>query len=103
MFKQLNMLEEIPPYQQHSNTSKQAAKDIIPHLGCLQHKVYSLIALSGARGLTDIEIETESDLKGSTIRPRRIELLNKGLIKDSGKTRKTPSGRSATVWVASGE
>lgn len=51
-------------------------------------------------GLTDEELQHGIGLEGSTQRPRRVELLRAGLIKDSGRTRATASGRQATVWVA---
>lgn len=35
----------------------------------------------------------------STERPRRVELVKGGWIRDSGKTRKTHSGSEATVWI----
>ena len=35
----------------------------------------------------------------SSFRPRRGELVEVGMLKDSGQRRKTASGRSAVVWV----
>ena len=32
--------------------------------------------------------------------PRRVELVESGQVKDSGRTRKTAAGRNAAVWVA---
>jgi hypothetical protein len=34
----------------------------------------------------------------SGIRTRRAELVDKGLVADTGKRAKTPFGRQATVW-----
>jgi len=51
-------------------------------------------------GLTDEEIEHTLNLKHQTASARRRELVLGGLIHDSGQTRKTTSGREATVWRA---
>lgn len=86
--------------QAHSATSKaaaQAAESVSP---TQRQLVHSLIALAGERGLTDEEIQTASDLNPSTERPRRVELVDAGFVMDSGRTRKTSSGRNAVVWVA---
>lgn len=63
-------------------------------LNALQRKVLEFIA---CRPSTDEEIATELEMNPSTVRPRRIELARRGLIVDDG-TRKTASGRMATVW-----
>ena len=47
---------------------------------------------------TDEEICRATGLRGSTVRPRRLELLREGLIEDSGEVRPTRSGREAIVW-----
>lgn len=87
------------PFQRHSMTSSDAAKAIEPKAGTLRAKL--LECLRGFHfGATDIEMQLYARMDPSTQRPRRIELLRAGLIKDSGRTRKTASGRQATVWVA---
>lgn len=79
--------------------SKEAAKAIEPHLDRLERIVLSVIALGGDSGRTDGEIEQMAGLAGNTVRPRRVRLVEKGLVRDSGARRRTPSGRPATVWV----
>lgn len=37
-------------------------------------------------------------LNPSTLRPRRGECVERGLVEDSGQTRATRSGRQAVVW-----
>lgn len=92
--------ERIPPHQRHSATSKAAAVTIKPKLNPLQSEVLSCIRiLSGA---TDAEIQAHLHMDPSTQRPRRVELVAKGLVRDSGRTRATPSGRQAVVWEAVG-
>lgn len=93
----------VPPYpfQRHSDASVEAAEAI-------EHKAPTLQALvlrelrewGGAEGMTDEEIQRGLAMDPSTERPRRIELVRKGLVMDSGRTRRTTSGRQATVWVA---
>lgn len=86
------------PAQKHSATSVAAA-----------HRVASAAALRAqvleylrerVDGATDEEIQTALSMGGSTQRPRRVELVNRGLVHDSGRTRRTTSGRQAVVWVA---
>lgn len=50
-------------------------------------------------GATDDEIQVALRLSGDTQRPRRIDLIRGGFLRDSGRTRKTRKGRDATVWV----
>jgi len=91
---------ETAPYQRHSRTSRKAAKAIEPLLGRLQRRILEYLRFRGERGATDLEMEKDLAIVGSTVRPRRGELVAKGYAKDSGKERPTPSGRSATVWIA---
>jgi predicted transcriptional regulator len=88
-----------PPAQAHSETSQAAGRDIDPYAVGLRAKVYGAIARAGAEGLTDLEIEEQTGLAGSTVRPRRVELVRLGLVRDSGRTRETKSGRKATIWI----
>jgi hypothetical protein len=93
------------PFQALSNTSHAAAVSVEPRLSALQAKC--LAAYHAARentrcpnGLTDQELSAATGLSGSTARPRRIELVRLGLVKDAGWNRKTASGRWAVVYVA---
>jgi hypothetical protein len=88
-----------PAYQAHSKTSRQAAERIAPVLNALQARVYRYIMDNG--GSTDEAGYTALDMSPSTYRPRRIELVNMGMVKDSGRTDKTASNRNAVVWVIS--
>lgn len=78
-------------------TSRDAAADIRKHLPALEGKVLVFIA-GRPEGATNDEIETALGLIGSTVRPRVVELRARGLVRDSGKTRKTRTGRAAIVW-----
>lgn len=89
-----------PPAQQHSPTSVEAAKQVAPVAGALRQAVYDAIRASGKHGATDEELQALLMMNPSTQRPRRIELVESGQVKDSGLTRKTLAGRSAVVWIA---
>ena len=85
------------PYQQHSITSLEAALSMKLHLGRMEGQVLSYIAARVDYGATDAEIIEA--LGSQSYRPRRIRLVQLGLLRDGGETRKTPSGRKAVVWV----
>jgi len=97
----MRTLFDDPPAQQHSETSVAAAEAIAPVAATLRRMVYDAIAAAGVVGLTDEEMLAAVGLPPSSGRPRRIELVRAGLVVDSGKTRRTRSGRSAVVWLAS--
>ena len=88
-------------YQRHSEASYQAAVAALAWKQSAKAKVYRCIRNAGAIGKTDAEIEAVTGLKGSTQRPRRIELVAAGLVEDSGQTRKTSGGNFAVVWRVS--
>jgi len=88
------------PYIAESETSKQAANLIEPNAAALLGKVLAFLRKRGNYGATDEEMQDEMPIQPSTQRPRRVDLVNRGLVIDSGLTRKTKSGRNAVVWVA---
>lgn len=88
------------PFQSRSYTSLLAAKSIEPKAGTLRAAVLKYIRVLGEHGATDDECQADLGMEGSTQRPRRIELLQQGLIHDSGKERLTRSGKKAVVWTA---
>jgi transcription initiation factor IIE alpha subunit len=67
------------------------------NIGQQQKKVYDCILLHG--NVTDEEIELFTGIKGSSVRPRRGELLKKGLIVPS-YLKITSSGRMAVSWCS---
>jgi hypothetical protein len=91
--------EPVDKYQRHSETSKDAARDIESSASTLRAKVYQFLSASGGYGATDEELQIALEMNPSTQRPRRVELVEKGLVRDSGKVRKTRSNRNAVVWV----
>lgn len=86
-----------PPAQRHSPTSIAAAQSL-PHAGTQRRAVLDLLR-ANADGLTDEEIQTALALNANAERPRRISLVQDGLVRDSGRTRLTRSGRAAVVWT----
>lgn len=86
------------PAQMHSQTSIAAAERALPTAGTMRRRIYDQLKQWHSTGATDAELQDELRIDPSTQRPRRIELVNAGLVRDSGRTRKTRSGRSATVW-----
>jgi hypothetical protein len=86
------------PSQQHSRTSMQAADSLdAKALNALQRKVLAWLVENGPA--TDEEMQGGLEMNPSTQRPRRIELARRGLVVEAG-TRKTSSGRNASVWRA---
>jgi hypothetical protein len=86
------------PAVRGSVTSAKAADSLGPAtLNALQSKVLRFLETCGAFGATDEEMQLALGMNPSTQRPRRIELARRGLVVETG-TRKTASGRMATVW-----
>ena len=64
----------------------------------LRQQVLDYIREQGVNGATDEEIQDALQMNPSTQRPRRVELMKMGRIAANG-TRKTKSGRLASVWI----
>lgn len=92
--------EPLPPHQRHSDTSRAAAVAIQPHLPPLEQKVYDFLKDRGCVGSSDEDGCIALGMNGSTYRPRRISLVEKGLVRDSGERTAGLSGRMAALWVA---
>ena len=86
-------------YVAKSPTSREAAWFAEPFANSKREKIF-LYLLRSNNGATDHEIQREVNIQPSTERPRRGDLVDVGLVEDSGRTRKTASGRQAVVWVA---
>lgn len=81
-------------------TSHQAAKSV-RRIAETQAKIMSLFEDFG--NLTDEEIASQAQFNGwftssSGLRTRRSELVEKGLLKDSGERRRLESGRRGICW-----
>ena len=85
------------PYVSHSITSAEAASSIRVRAKTLRTQVLEVLRTTP---MTDEQLADHfGDIRGNTIRPRRVELCHAGLVIESGTT-KTKSGRNAVVWVA---
>ena len=81
-----------------SDTSRAAAERIVPVASVQAARVLQAIVAAGPDGRTDHELQAELNMTGDSERPRRWSLQNAGLIRDSGKRRRSPAGRKAIVW-----
>ena len=88
------------PYVRGSETSKEAAIAAEPNAGTQRRRVLDELRCFRDEGLTDHDMQDILAMNPSTQRPRRVELVKQGFVVDSGKTRLTPSGKRAVVWVA---
>jgi hypothetical protein len=93
----LPLFTQRAPSVNGSATSAAAADSLSPAtLNAMQRRVLELLA-AWPQGLTDEEMQHKLGMNPSTQRPRRIELARRGLVVEAG-TRRTASGRMATVW-----
>jgi hypothetical protein len=92
--------ERIPAPYSNPTTSRSAAKQIEPVAGTLRRRVLDHIRQQGEAGATDQEAAAALDMPENTVRPRRLELIAAGLVRDSGRTRPTAASRKAIVYVA---
>lgn len=89
-----------PRYVRTSDTSRAAQASAEPKAGTKRAIVLAFIRGRGAEGATDEEIQTGLPLSPNTQRPRRVELVDARLIRDSGRRRPTVGGDMAVVWEA---
>lgn len=89
--------ETLALFQPHSPSSRAAAVHVAPSADTMRAAVLRVIRES-PDGLTDIEIQERLHMNGSTQRPRRVELVERGLVRDSGRKRRSASGVACVVW-----
>lgn len=89
---------EKPPFQAHSETSEKAADAM--HGISAEKRRQVLKAFLDHGPMTDEEVQELLGMNPSTERPRRVELVDKGCVRNSGRQRMTRSGRWAVVWEA---
>ena len=88
----------LPMAQEHSRTSKAAARSIESKAGSIRARLYAWLLANGPA--TDEQMQDALGLNPSTQRPRRIELCMAGKVFDTKTDAKTKSGRMAILWVA---
>lgn len=70
-------------------------------LGHTQGLVLIALREAGHTGLTALELEAACELKGSTVRPRLLELEERGLVVRTADKRKSMGARTPSqVWRA---
>lgn len=88
------------PFQSHSETSREAATYIAASVRTQRERVFQYLAMRGAGGATDEEIQTALSMNPNTQRPRRIELVQQGVVTFRANfKRRTMAGRKAQVWI----
>jgi len=86
-------------YVRGSDTSEAAAVSVDESTPYLRGRVLDYISARGVEGATCDEVEGALDMRHQTASPRVNELAGRGAIVDSGRRRKTRSGRNAVVYV----
>lgn len=100
------MSQEPLPFQLARNSdpwTSHAAAESLTNIRESQRTVLRVLRMCGP--MTDVEIaETLSEMgirmSPSGARTRRSELVDGGLVIDTGNTKRLPSGRWAIVWAA---
>lgn len=81
-------------------TSVAAAGSLAPsYLKGSKLLIVALLHDRGENGATYDEIVAECGLPTPTVCGRMVELVRAGLVKNSGRTRNTASGRQARIYV----
>ena len=82
------------------HTSIAAAKSVEGKAATMRGKILAFVRSRGALGATREDVEIALEISGSTVRPRVLELIHFGTVKETDATRATESGRQAAVLVA---
>jgi hypothetical protein len=94
-------LDPVPPAASHKPTSVAAAAKIAGDPARRQRAlILDWLRREGGLGMTRQEIEHATFLPGDSVRPRVLELIEAGLVRETDRTRKTTKGRDAAVLVA---
>lgn len=89
------------PYQRNSDTSRRAAESARAVAPIQRSRVLAAIEDAGTDGLTREEIgEQVHGVSYASACARVNELVTRGQVRESGRTRLTSSGRAAAVLVA---
>lgn len=98
--EQLSLPDPSEPaaYTGRTTTSATAAALVYPKTGTQRQRVLQAITDS-FDGLTDAQIQDRLHMTESTQRPRRVELVQQGWIRDSGRRRCYNGHSEAIIWV----
>ena len=97
------MMFEPAPFQRHSSTSRAAAESMNKNGKAAAQRALVFQCLMEHGPQTDEEIHDRLGLDGDSERPRRVSLVDAGVVHDTGEKRATKSGRKATVWKVRNE
>jgi len=100
VIRPLNELNEIPPYARYSRTSKAAAVSMKDSAKSYEVMVLDYIREQGESGATADECLVSLGLTHQNGSARVSTLKRNGWVIDSGRQRRTRSGRKAAVLVA---
>lgn len=89
--------------QDSSDTSIEAAESVIPVLPKLQAEVLAYAKLMGKNGFTDEQMNEYFQTYKSSYRTRRAELVEQGLIEDSGFRVQQTNKRTMILWMVKNE
>lgn len=81
------------------STSLDALESILDSAPTQRLRVWREIEHRKHYGATDEELQIALKMNPNTERPRRQELQKMYMVKHSGRTRPTSSGRQAIVWI----
>lgn len=90
----------LPYFQRTSKTSRTASVSMYETAPSLRARVWRHLCACREYGATTEEIIRALDMKGSTVRPRIVELREQGFVATTDRVRKTKAGRNAAVHVA---
>ena len=93
-------VDGLPGHARGNAASTRTAVDLLPACSDLQRRVFGMIRAASPAGITVDELATALRMYRGTVAPRVTELIELGLVADSGKQRQTPRGKPSTVWVA---
>lgn len=88
-----------PPASRKSLTSQAAAKSVAHAVSFIEDRIVEHVRACGANGATAEETATALELRTQTCSARFSEMRESGRLIDSGRTRRTSSGRAAVVWI----
>lgn len=92
--------EDAPLPHNGTPTSKAAAEGAREGAGSRREQVLRAVKARGNDGATAEELERALGLSGNTIRPRLVELRERGLVRQTTRMRPTINGYDAAVYVA---
>lgn len=96
---QLNFPDSTMTGRDHPQTSFDAAGRALPKSGTQRRAVYQYIVWSGWHGVSDDDLAEGLSLSPNSVRPRRKELQQAGLIVDSGRRARNRGGNPVILWV----